>query len=306
MKIIRHPLDHVPNRTLIINIDLLTICNNSCYYCYTKSHPRYAPSILSETKLEAMLRVFNATRYSNIYLVFLGGEPSLYPNFKIWIERCFSLMPDKNVRVAFATNCHKEGDWFSDIPQETRLIASFHAHAISPSELISKIENFSGEKMINFMLDPQQPPDLLEYAFRKFQEWGKAEIRPFFLNHDNTHYWEGYDFRKYEFIDEMPGHLEYDGILINDYQKVQDSKYENLWGYYCFNNYLTVNTNGMIFRFCNGEIFEPAFSMDTVPILNDLNMLNFQCKQEFCRCQGTPLFRKDCRWSEDERIQLGC
>lgn len=89
-----------------VDIDLLTICNYHCYYCYTRENTKLLNKIISKDILERLfLKIKESKKQFDVGL--LGGEPSLYPKLYDAIGK---LLNFQNIHelVVFTNGSHPE------------------------------------------------------------------------------------------------------------------------------------------------------------------------------------------------------
>lgn len=92
---------HFDKNTIYIQIDIITICNQHCWYCYAR--PESNPGakwnrIMKFTDAKKMLDGMKTIKY-NIVLSILGGEPTLHPQLNDIIAYACSIKNITSVEV---------------------------------------------------------------------------------------------------------------------------------------------------------------------------------------------------------------
>lgn len=81
-------------------INLGSMCNFSCTYCYEKNNI-CKNSIIEDAVLDIILDYINSNMQNNYSIIFFGGEPTLYiDKIEYFISRCFN----KNINYSIFTN----------------------------------------------------------------------------------------------------------------------------------------------------------------------------------------------------------
>ena len=139
----------VVDKINFIEIKLDNICDMSCVYCGEYSSSKIAKEknklIKSEIKknnLEIFLNWLTTINLTDTNISFLGGEPSVSPNFYYFMERLKNI-PIKNLSISFMTNANcsnkslnKMFKLFDSLPIDWKINVVISNESKLPSELI--------------------------------------------------------------------------------------------------------------------------------------------------------------------------
>lgn len=111
------------HNNLIVDIDIISICNYHCFYCYNTDKYKNNLKLLSLKEYTYLLNCFKESPY-NISLTMLGGEPSLHPNLHLFIDKTLKLKNIKDIRII--TNASHYLDFTMYNPKKVRTTFSYH------------------------------------------------------------------------------------------------------------------------------------------------------------------------------------
>ena len=93
--------------TVRLHVEINTICNNKCAYCYARANKQtwgtmMSSSYINDVFIPNMKKLIKTLRNDKKYLdvVLLGGEPTLYPKFSDVVN----FLCDNDVRISITTN----------------------------------------------------------------------------------------------------------------------------------------------------------------------------------------------------------
>lgn len=114
--------DQFTTATIIVNI--IDICNYSCYYCYNKK-PRTCKR-LDLDKLYVFCKWFHDTINTHINICMLGGEPTLHQDLQSFCKKISDNF--KDVKCIVITNFSQDLQYYIDLlKMNANLILSWHS-----------------------------------------------------------------------------------------------------------------------------------------------------------------------------------
>ena len=275
--------------TVRIHIDINTICDNTCEYCYARYNEDTWGRFLSSAYLYLdLLPHLHSIRASGKYIdiVILGGEPTLHPELNDFVYKlleipdlrvsitsngnraCNGMQPSSRVRWAFTYHPTQEREkWFEHISAEVE--KGWWEIAISPlidcwgtddevqrkSEMVMKMTIECEKRGIliqpTFQFNPADEPTTIKFD----------KVRKFY----------------YELITCPPAYT-WDILKVNDYQIIRDGLNKKFKGCLCINNNVQLDVNGNLRRCCSLEPLE----------FSDLEYFNADmiCPLDECTCYG--------------------
>ena len=124
--------DHNSN-FLLIDWDILTICQYKCPYCYArKSYGKKWGRILSKKEIDLFLDDISKAKY-DVILGILGGEPTLSPYLNYIIDKVQDIK--RIIRLEIYTNGEKDLSTFH-INQKVNFLLSYHCTETDGEKLL--------------------------------------------------------------------------------------------------------------------------------------------------------------------------
>lgn len=281
------PIERERN-TVRIHIDINTICDNSCEYCYARHNEETWGRFMTDDFLfNDLLPKLHELRASGKFvdIVILGGEPTLHPSLNKFVKSlldiqdlrvsitsngnrsCNGMEPSDRVRWAFTYHPTQEREsWFENISNEVG--KGWWEIAISP--LIDcwgsdwSVES-KAEKIWSLIIACDKRGILVQPTF----QFDPTE-EPTTINMDRARLFYS------ELIWSPPSYM-YDNLKVNDYQ-VLTYGLNKLKGCLCVNNNVQLDVRGRLRRCCSLEPLE----------FNDLKTLeaDMRCPLDECTCYG--------------------
>ncbi len=119
--ILIHEKNFYDNNYFWIIVYIADICNYNCEYCYNKK-PR-TNQLLNLDKLYDFIQYIKNISQKNIFLEFIGGEPTLHPNLLSFLEKT------KNIcsKIEILTNFSADIELYNNLlNNNTEIFASWH------------------------------------------------------------------------------------------------------------------------------------------------------------------------------------
>lgn len=287
---------------LLVEVSLGNVCNHSCSYC---------PKILHDGS-EGWLNVNDLKRFTwalktqypekDICFKMLGGEPILYPHYKLFTE----FLKQENITISIITNGSRTIRWWNDTKDLIDgMSMSFHPEHSDISHFKNVIEVFNGQ--IPIFVHVLMLPELFEKSCDAFEfiltaNFKNVYVRPKVIFPDFGPDLINYTKEELDIIDsffhkthlgdvdgklmthgEMIGHFS-DGSIKGASLSQMLVKQENSFiGWKCFAGVdnLIVDVYGKIFRGqCRvggkvGNIKDEIYTFPLEPII---------CDKQFCTC----------------------
>lgn len=80
------------------NIALLNYCNLSCPYCFANEFIEEKKQIITLEQIDKILNFLKTSNDKNMRIGLIGGEPTLHPQFKEIILKCYNFTKQHNYR----------------------------------------------------------------------------------------------------------------------------------------------------------------------------------------------------------------
>ena len=143
-------------RSFSIQWSLGRRCNYDCSYCPSRIHDNYSPHIPLQQLCAAWDSIYATVKHlKNIRLTFIGGEPTLNPDYHCFIEYCTN---NHNVTVTTTTNGTAHISKLLRYAAAGALTISIHSEFVQTVKMISKIQQLYdanvGAIIIAYMLMP--------------------------------------------------------------------------------------------------------------------------------------------------------
>lgn len=281
---------------LRIHWDMLTICNNSCRYCYARHGKDWGRMARKEdiATLNLLIdRVLTDGVVKRVDVVLLGGEPTLHPNFTQIVK---DLLKHENTHISVTSNGisgYKGKDNFT--PEEKSRIRwafTYHTAYEDPTGFTHRILP-TGDEWWEVAISPFVDPSASDGDIglcRNIIEFGKAHgfiIQPSFMYNpeDGTkrismseESWEVWSFLK-----EEAKYLVFDEVAYNDYS-VFKKELNKFRGWRCYNNNWILSVTGFLGRACDGYRTSPITESFFSEYKPDHGWMT--CTVDNCQCYG--------------------
>ena len=227
-------------------MDIITICNQHCWYCYAR--PESNPTalwgkIMNLSKAKKLIDGMSKIKYK-IILSILGGEPTLHKNLNEIIE--YASKKDNIISIELFTNGKKP----LLISYNPKLFVNFSFHP-SQTNGDSIIENAKKTKTMNIPLsisclfekESKQFYDFINKLKKtKLLEYAKIGIvdshipaKPLIVKVPKTELFEGINEKEF-LLDNNPLTLD----------EIREKKLNNFFGWKCYKHCLKIDVDGSI------------------------------------------------------------
>lgn len=123
-------------------------CNYKCSYCYNRKNNNNHN--IDFNALDKYIEIIKLYINRKIILTFIGGEPTLHPNF---IDYCNKKVKDK-IKVEILTNLSQPLFFFNQLNTDVHITATYHAQYANMELFIEKCIKLNNVKDIIIMYDP--------------------------------------------------------------------------------------------------------------------------------------------------------
>jgi organic radical activating enzyme len=282
--------------TIRLNIDILTICDNKCPYCYSRADSKMWGLVMNDKFLTNTLfpQIENLSKelsknHKFLDIIILGGEPTLHPQLNRIIDFITTL---DNTKVSITSNGNRA---YSNISENknVRWAFTFHPSQVKDDDrwlnnIISKKDLF-WEVSVHPMIDCWVSEDVIYSYARRIKRIiqrcfdNNICIQPVFQNNPySENILQSIDIERikkyYSFLEELPSYYEYNDTKVNDYYIITNG-INNFNGFKCTNNFFSINVCGELHQNCSYKSFK--FSD-----LINYSCKNFICPLEKCICIG--------------------
>jgi organic radical activating enzyme len=148
--------------TILINWNITTVCNYRCSYCPSYLHDGLYKFPKNTTNILKFLSdVQQKYEHKKIYLIILGGEPTLWPKF----DKFLQLVPN-NVYIEIMSNGSRPIQWWKDINLDRihQLILTYHSEHANKDKFVELCE-FLAKNFKNFFhVSIMAPPNDTEWV----------------------------------------------------------------------------------------------------------------------------------------------
>lgn len=283
------PIDKEKN-TVRIHIDLTTVCNNKCKYCYARADKQNWGLIMSNDYIYSnlfpnLLKLSNDLKNNKKYLdiVLLGGEPTLHPLFSeivnfLIVNDCRisitsngsfpykNISPNKSIRWAYTFHPSQVDDIDSWIDKIIIGKDNWWEVAISPLiDCCDDIEEYSRKV----------------YSIIKICNENDIKVQPTFQFNPylegNTHIDMNKVIQYYSYLEKEFPIYEYNNEYINDYNILKDKK-NYIKNCTCINNNVQLTVKGILRQCCTNK----ELKWDDLINLNTI----IKCPLNECTCYG--------------------
>lgn len=134
---------------IIVDWDLLTICNLRCPYCLARSVYTKWNQMYTKPQIE---KVLSALRKStvNIRLTLVGGEPFLHPQFEYIINELVKIPQIKTVWV------YTNGVYYKQLPDDEKVVLCISYHSVQRDlelykNFLNQAKNFKHKIILSIM-----------------------------------------------------------------------------------------------------------------------------------------------------------
>ena len=279
--------------TVRLHVEITTICNNKCAYCYARANKQtwgtmMSNSYINDVFIPNMKKLITTLKNDKKYLdvVLLGGEPTLSPKFSDVVNFLCdndvrisittngtypykNILPSKNIRWAYTfhpTQILDDVLWFNKILSGKD---DWWEVAISPL-----IDCWGSEKEI--LLNSSRVKVIIELC----HEHG-IKVQPTFQFNPYESGYTHIDMNKvikyYDYLEYEYPIYEYDDKYVNDYT-ILKNKWNRLYKCTCVNNNFQLDVHGRLTRCCSDE----EISWDDLSKISKL----MTCPLPECTCYG--------------------
>jgi len=288
------------DRSLIrVHYDLLYMCNMNCEYCYARKLNKWNQITPFKTAKSNIDKFKKLNR--KIQLILLGGEPTLYPKYKEFLEYTYTQLDSNLIQIGIISNgcSSKFNESFIDfhIPYKKKFFfsLSFHPSQMNKEKIEIFKKNLLHIKELNFIVTVN-----VMLLSKKYQIQINNIID--FCNDNNIHFVGNYIFNPIEQNSSYNNEQDYKEWLkeinkkfINPhtnmiYTDINNNKYKlnelevNIkeWNKFknwsCNNNNFEISSNSnKVTQFCT----EIEYEIEDIPLNN-----NIICPLEKCVCSG--------------------
>lgn len=279
--------------TVRIHMEINTMCNNKCAYCYARANKQTWGTMMSrdyinETLISNMNNLITTLRDEGKYLdvVLLGGEPTLHPMFPDVVK----FLCDNEVRISITTN----GTYpYKKVMPSKNVRWAYTFHPSQVTNVISWFQNIvSGkddwwEVAISPLIDCWGSDDeivdkssKIKYIIELCHEHD-IKVQPTFqfnpYESGHSHIEMSKVIKYYDFLEHEYPIYEYNDTPVNDYT-ILKNKWNHLQGCTCVNNNFQLDVRGRLTRCCSDE----EISWNELSKLSKL----MTCPLPECTCYG--------------------
>ena len=290
------PIEREKN-TVRLHIDLTTVCNNKCKYCYARADKQNWGLIMSNEYIHSVLfpNLSSLSKYLKdnekfLDIVLLGGEPTLHPLFSEIVNFLLSkdcrisvtsngsfpyknILPNKSIRWAYTFHPSQIYDINAWIKPIINGKDNWWEVAVSP--LIDCWDNIEeNSKKVYSIIDICHKYDIKVQPTFQFNPYLDG----------NTHIDMDKVIKYYSYLEKEYPIYEYKNSYINDYNILKDKK-NYIKNCICINNNVQLTVKGILRQCCTNKELN----------WNDLLLLNtiITCPLTECTCYGFLSLYKD-------------
>lgn len=279
--------------TVRLHIDIDTICNHKCPYCYARADKHNWGIFMSREYVHNVLlpelsKLYKSLSERNKHLdiVLLGGEPTLHPLFNEIVEHISSM----DTRVSITSNGTNS---YNSLKGRKNVRWAFTYHPSQVSDMETWIKNILHEKDSWWEVAVSPLIDCWGTEEEILHNSGKIKKIIEICHNNNIKVQPTFQFNPYESGDihiDMSKVITYYSYLeeekpiytfgetdINDYTVLKRG-YHNLKGCMCINNNFQLTVRGDISRCCTNEYV----SWKELPNVNN----EIICPLKECTCYG--------------------
>ena len=278
-------------------MDLLTLCNWNCSYCYANRYNK-KKQVMQPSLAIHIIKTLCNTKLP-VFIGIQGGEPSLYPMemLKSAFEEFLSTK-QKN-RLYLTTNFSKPQIWLKFLSgfkntHKIYLLLSFHPEYSDESDFLTYLRELLPmvrKIRVNIMLHPHAKfYRKLKELIYKLLDFGKPslEIHPHFLYVESTRFWSyPKEFWSYFRFLENIQNVKYINVktkrgsfLLGDYEYFYYGFHSTVHGMLCYHNNFEIFVDGTIKNLCMDRVFQ---LQDLVKISVIKPVI---CPNKQCCCDG--------------------
>lgn len=274
--------------TVRLHIDLNTICNNKCPYCYARQEEHDWGLIMSNDYIKNILvpNLYKISSNKYLDIVLLGGEPTLHPYFLEILEKISSMRRTRVSITSNGTRAYANASASSNV----RWAFTFHPSQVSNvDEWLEKIlsrKSLWWEVAISPLIDcwgddVEKKAERIKYVIdvchkngirvQPTFQFNPYELGPTTIHTDNI-------VKYYNFLENEYPVYRYGDEELNDYQIVVQNK-NKIIGCECINNNIQLTVRGTLRRCCTNE----TLSWDDV---HKKIIAVMKCPLPECTCYG--------------------
>ena len=275
--------------TVRLHIDIDTICNQKCIYCYSRYNKSNWGLFMSKdyiynTLFKNISYIYNELKKQNkiLDIVLLCGEPTLHPYFNEIVKFLSSL----NVRISITSN----GSYgYKNIYSNDKIRWAFTYHPTQVYNIDKWFTNIISRKdewwevAISPLIDCLN--NVKENSYRVYKIINLShkynlKVQPTFQFNPQdkiTHIKLDNVIKYYSFLKEEYPIYKYNNTYMNDYE-ILTSKLNYIKGCLCVNNNVQLDVRGNLRKCCSCN------TIDWIDLLN-LNV-DMVCPLDECTCYG--------------------
>ena len=281
-------------RTIRIHIDVNTICNQKCPYCYSRQEKQNWGLLMSNPYIDeelfpsiSKLAEYTLSNDKFLDFVLLGGEPTLHPRFN---EMLRFILSYSNTRVSITSNGTKG---YNNFPASDKVRWAFTYHPSQVKDVprwiapILERKNDWWEVAISPLIDCWGTEEIIKTYAKNVKnvislcnEHG-LKVQPTFQFNPyldgEVHIDMTLVERYYPFLEAEHPIYVYDEKYVNDFTILRD-KLNYLKGCRCVNNNFDLSVRGELRRCCSNELVSWK-DLESI----DMNMI---CPLNECTCYG--------------------
>lgn len=316
---IRQYHDEQDPQRINIHLDLTSICQYKCSYCYSRNTDYTGRRWFQWYPMHRLEKVISAIERSSLpfNLGLLGGEPTVHPQFHqilYLIDRKLNKRINGEQNYFYVvSNGARSIEWFDGIHEYENLgfLWSHHPEYTHNDSFIEKIELMMSKSFKNFGIWKSKVSLMLhisskywantEDMWNKCKKIDRLKVHPQFLYRNDIgdlypysdKFWEWSKFFSREYEKRMVFEKIVDNRVVKDVFSEHDViKNElNSWkGWKCMNNNYEISVEGDVDIFCHGELDAKVRGislLDNQDFFEKIKEVKpMTCKYKRCNCDG--------------------
>lgn len=263
---------------IIVDWDLLTICNLKCPYCINRKSYSEWNRLTTKKEIDKVLKSFRNSKH-RIKVTLVGGEPFLHPYFSYILNELIKIDQIKTIWIF--TN----GTIYKEIPNDPKIVVSISFHLVQKLEtfkaFLKQLKQFKYKKNLSILCyklkkNLNHYKNVIQTA-RKIIPEIVIDLEPVILNEE---------IQDFEYIEELlPYQNSNDAFILNGKYYNVIEIYEmyfnhelDLTKYTCFLNRYLINVSGEVSCYC---LSNQKDNLYTNPYyFRDLKIQEFKCNSE--------------------------
>ena len=261
------PLNADANK-IEINIDIITLCQLKCPYCYSRYDKRKWGKIMKLNDFKKIVQLISNLN-GDIQVSLLGGEPTLHPLLNVFLKLLYKT---KNVsKVDIYTNGERD---LRNLPLDEKLTINYTYHSTETSDdnIFRNIDNLKFKNTVVTTTITKKTKDVAISFYNKCKARG-VFFEPTYITSNKT--------KKSSFIST---NAEIDNFKIIDFngeklsiKDIYERDLFNFKGHKCFNNSYTIYVNLECFKECPNERYNNLNEM-----FREIAYRSYICPYERC------------------------